>query len=900
MNFRMKPLAAIIALASASVTLPVLADGTLEGRISDQQNATVYNGAVVRIEELNREVLAGQAGRFRLPQLQAGSYTLTVTVGGKEVDRRSVTINDNRTQALDIVLGQQEEVEEVLVIGQAAQMQRALDRQRFADNTISVINADAIGQLPDTNAAEALQRVPGLSIERDQGEGRFVRVRGISPDLNAVTVNGTQLPAPEAGRRAVALDVMPSDLISALVVTKTLTPDMDANAIGGSIEVESLSALDRDGSFYTLRGEASYDQQTDQTSPAYGLSGGTTFNFDNGQRLGVAGAFSYNDRKFGSENIETGGAWDDEKKLAGVEIRDYEIERKRIGAALNFDYEIDVNNRLFLRNLYSSFKDLETRQAIAISFDDDIAEGELSDGTVSRELKDREETQEIMSTTFGGEHFMGDWTVKYALGYSKASEDNPGGLSAAAFESDFDDMSYSGTRKPRLNALAGFYDAGNYTIDKVKYEKSYTDDSQSSLRLDLTRDLFIANYPSQIKFGGKYQSREKTNDEDVYKYKDFNDETLADFSNGNVDDSLSQFGPGISPSAVYDAIATMDKADAYSEEGSRVADYTINEDVTAAYLMANMDMDELYLLAGIRYESTQEDFDGVTYRADTDEFSDYKDDNNYSHVLPNIQARYKLSEDTQVRAAWTNSVVRPTFEQMAPSLNADGNEAEAGNPQLDAMTASNLDLGIEHYSGTASALSASLFYKDIKDFIYQANIAGQPGYEDYSSVESYDNGDSASLKGIELAASQKLQMLPAPFDGLLLSANVTLSDSDARLSYNGGSRNIPLPNQSDVTGNLVIGYEKNGLMLRLATNYKSEYLLEVGSLNNSDNDIWQAAQTQLDFSAAYDITTQLKVNFAISNITDEPYYTYQGSEQYNAQYEDYGPTYRLGVSYSSF
>ena len=89
-------------------------------------------------------------------------------------------------------------------------------------------------------------------------------------------------------------------------------------------------------------------------------------------------------------------------------------------------------------------------------------------------------------------------------------------------------------------------------------------------------------------------------------------------------------------------------------------------------------------------------------------------------------------------------------------------------------------------------------------------------------------------------------------------------------------------------------------MLRLATNYKSEYLLEVGSLNNSDNDIWQAAQTQLDFSAAYDITTQLKVNFAISNITDEPYYTYQGSEQYNAQYEDYGPTYRLGVSYSSF
>ena len=899
MNFRIKPLAAVIALTSAGLAPAVLADGMLEGRISDVQNHTVYTGAVVRIEELNREVLTGQAGRFRLPQVKAGDYTLTVTVGGQEVERRSIHISDDQLQSLDIVLNNTDQpVEEVLVIGQAAQLQRGLDRQRYADNTISVINADAIGQLPDANAAEALQRVPGISIERDQGEGRFVRIRGISPDLNSVTVNGTQLPAPESGRRAVALDVMPADLISALVVTKTLTPDMDANAIGGSIEVESISALDREGVFYTLRAEGSYDEQTDQSSPAYGLSGGNTFTFTNGQRLGVAGAFSYNDRKFGSENIETGGKWDEDHKLEEFEIRDYDIERKRIGAALNFDYEIDANNRLYLRNLYSSFKDFETRQASVIEFDSAQAAGESGDATVSRELKDREETQKIISTTFGGEHFVDDWTIAYALGYSKSEENNPGGLSGAAFESDFTDMGFTNTRKPHLTAPAAYYDASSYTIDSVKYAESFTDDSQSSLRLDLTRDLFITGYPSQIKFGGKYTRREKNNDEDIYKYKDFSGESLSDFTT-SVDYSLSSYGPGISPSAIYNLIDGMDKADAMENAGedSRIADYTIDENITSAYVMTNIEMDNLLVLGGLRYEGTEHDFDGVEYVKDSDTFSDIKDDNRYSHVLPNLQTRYKLSEETQIRASWTNSVVRPTFEQMAPFVSTDGNEAEAGNTQLDAMTATNLDLGIEHYSGTAGAVSAAVFYKDIEDFIYQADIAGQPGFENFNKVKSYDNGKAASLTGIELSASQKMAMLPAPFDGLLLAANITYTDSEAELQE---GRKISLPNQSDVTGNLVFGYEKNGLSLRLAANYKSEYLMEVGKTESKAEDIYQSDQTQLDFSAAYDITGQLKVNFSIANITDEPYYTYQGSEQYNAQYEDYGPTYRLGLTFTRF
>ncbi|MBP9063870.1 MAG: TonB-dependent receptor plug domain-containing protein, partial [Aquabacterium sp.] len=140
----------------------------------------------------------------------------------------------------------------VTVTGQAAGVRNALDVQQAADNVVSAVRSDDIGQLPDRNAAEALQRLPGVSVERDQGEGRYVRIRGLGPDFNAVTFNGSLIPAPEADRRAVALDVLPASLVRSIEVSKTLTPDMDANSLGGTVNVKTLSAFDHKGRFLSL------------------------------------------------------------------------------------------------------------------------------------------------------------------------------------------------------------------------------------------------------------------------------------------------------------------------------------------------------------------------------------------------------------------------------------------------------------------------------------------------------------------------------------------------------------------------------------------------------------------------------------------------------------------------
>ncbi len=926
MKSSIKPLAICIALASASLAQ---ADGTIEGRIIDASSNTVYSNAVIRLEEANREVLTNNTGRFRMPQVAAGEYTMTVTISGREVERRTVQVSEQQVVSANVLLNESEqEVEEVLVIGQAAQLQRALERQRYADGIISAVNSDAIGELPDANAAEALQRIPGLSIERDQGEGRFVRVRGLGSDYNAVSVDGTQIPAPEAGTRSVALDVIPSNLISSLVVTKSLTPDMDANSIGGAIAIESLSALDREGTFYNADLEYSYDELTENTNPKLALTGGTTLELDKDRRLGFAAAASYESRDFGSENTETGGKWDD-GDLEEMEMRDYTINRERIGAALNVDYQHDVNNFFHLRTLFSEFTDDEQRQAMVAEFQELVEEdGEMErDGTarasgdtglgeVARELKDRKETQTIKAVTLGGEHYINDWTIEYDLGLSSAQEKEPDSMDSAVFKAELDNIGFNGSRKPILFG-SELYDTANFELDEIERVKSHTTDDLSVVNLDITRDLMVNDYPAMVKFGGKLKSRKKHMDVDVRKYE-ADDISMTDYVSGSVDYSLGHYGPKLNKGQLRSLMNSL-AADADSEQDARnegfvdsyVEDYTIDEDINAAYLMGKIEMDELQLIGGIRHEQTKQTSKGYEVNGDDEEAdvtrTHFKND--YSHTLPGLLAKYELAEDTQVRAAWTNSIVRPTFEMIRPNVAIDGNELEAGNPNLKALESNNLDLGIEYFTGNAGVISAFAFYKSIDNFAYEVEQKNASRYnvlldEEDSKVTTYENGDTATLKGLELAYSQKFEMLPAPFNGLLVAANMTFVQSEAKIAtYENDeklSRTIDLPKQSDRTGNLTVGYENESLSLRLAANYKSDYLDEVGSLENDNEDIRQSSQTQVDFNASYKVSEQLKVRFKAANLTDEPYYTYQGKEKYNAQYEDYGPTYTVGLSFSNF
>ncbi|MGE6527885.1 TonB-dependent receptor [Pseudomonas sp. NPDC077382] len=793
-------------------------------------------------------------------------------------------------------------MEHVEVIGQAVSIDEALREQRNSDSVKSVVHADGIGQLPDDNAAEALQRIPGLSVERDQGEGRFVSVRGIAPDLNSVTINGTLVPSPESGRSAVALDVLPSELVQSLSVVKTLTPDMDANSLGGTIEVESLSAFDHDGLFYSLSTEGSYDENVGKTSPKFSGAISNRFSLGDGvDNFGVAAALSWQERDFGSDNVETGGKWDfedDGARLREFEQRDYEITRERTGFGLNFDYQPDDFSSYYLRTLYSRFKDTETRNAAGVEFEDAQLAGELGDAEGWRELKSREETQTIQSYVFGGERMMGLWTLSGQVGYSEARERNPGGISSATFEGDFADVGFSSTNKPRLAVDPSFYDPASFQLDEVEWEKTDARDKEKNIRLDLAHDFDIQGYASQLKFGGKLSRRDKTNDAEIWAYDDFDDLTLADFQSGKVDYALDRFGSGISAGGLEGLIGGLDASEFFDDEESRIGDFDMSEDINAAYFMNTLDLDKWRIIAGLRYEGTEFSAKGTGLR--DGEFEAVSSDNRYDHWLPGLHARYELTPDTFVRAAWTNTVVRPTFEQLAPGFVIEDDEAAFGNPDLKPLESMNYDLGIEHYMGRAGAVSAYLFYKDIDNFIYNTDLAGTGQWTGFDEALSFENGSSAKLYGVELAYSQKLNWLPAPWNGVLLGANATFSKSDAEIEGQGSSRSIDLPNHSDSVGNLMVGWENDVFNMRLAANYKSEYLAEVAGIDDEAHDLYADDQLFVDFKAGYFITPNLQVTLEALNLTDESYFVYTGRSNYNAQYEEYGPTYKLGLTLTHF
>ena len=710
--------------------------------------------------------------------------------------------------------------------------------------------------------------------------------------------------------------MLPSELVQSLSVVKTLTPDMDANSLGGTIEVESLSAFDHKGLFYTGSAEGSYDDNTEQTSPKFSGAISDRFSLGDGtDNFGVAAALSWQQRDFGSDNVETGGDWDfeDGARLAQLEQRDYDIRRERSGLGLNFDYRPDDFSSYYLRTLYSRYKDTETRNAAGVEFADAQQPGEAGDAEGWRELKDREETQEIQSFVLGGEQLVGQWTFNGQVGYSQSSEDTPGHIGGALFEGndDFADVGFDSTRKPRLNVGDDFYDPASFSLSEVEWAEENTEDTEKNIKLDAARDYDLAGHAAQVKFGGKLSRRDKSNDTDIWTYEDlgdfgFSDEQLGmdQFSKGSVDYSLDRFGPGLSADRIEDLIGGLDRSEFFNEEESRVNDFDMSEDINAAYLMHTLDIDDLRIIAGLRYEGTEFEAKGTGIR--DGDYESIEASNDYHHWLPGLHARYQLDKDTQVRAAITHSVVRPTFGQLAPGFVIDGDEASFGNPALDPLESRNYDLGIEHYLGRAGVVSAFLFYKDIENFVYNADLAGTGEWVDFAEANTFANGDNADLWGLELAYSQKFDWLPAPWNGLLLGANATFSRSDASISgfdADSGSelsRDIDLPFQSDTVGNLMLGWENDKLSLRLSANYKSDYLYEVAGIDDKQHDLHVDDQVFVDFSAGYFLTKELQLKFEAQNLTDESYYVYTGRNAYNAQYEEYGPTYKLGLTFTHF
>ncbi len=917
---------------AVGLVAPALADALVSGRVVDNRQQLLA-GAEVSIIELQLKRTTAADGRFLFPKLPAGNYTLRVDYLGAAISTLNVQVADQPLLLADIKLSSKpaakavanskassNHLEHIEVNGQSGAMSKALNRQRNAGGIVTVASTDELGQFPDSNVSEALQRLAGLSVERDQGEGRFVRVRGLAPDYNAVTYNGTQLAAPDAGRRAVALDVIPSDLLESVEVNKTLSPDMPAGSLGGTVEIKSLSAFDRSSDFYSLTAENGYNQLVSAHSPK--VSGVYSTILDAGgetDTFGIALAGSYAKRKFGSDNVETGGSWDFEEGLEEFELRDYQISRERIGLALNLDYRPGNNSEYYLRSLYSRFTDAEARQGLTVEFADPQAAGQTGEATLIRSLKQRDEAQSINALVLGTKQLVGNWEWLLEAGTSQAEEDTPFNIAGADFAQDVDaGIGFTGQQQIKLTAPTAAYLAEGYELDEVEMGDTFTEETERNAKFDLSREIIQPHGALQIKTGFKVSQREKTADEQVWAFKGLDEEGvsklgLSDYVTSSVNYGLGLMGQAIDPAKIYALVNSLDRSDFVDDVESQINNFQVDEDLSAAYLMAQWEREQWQLIGGVRYEHEQRDARGVRYddtasANNKETFSQNQLKTSEGYWLPALIGRYNLSEQSIVRAAVSTGLVRPNFQQLAPAylLEEDDGDLEAsfGNPALKALRSINYDLGFEHYADDLGVLSGMLFYKQISNFIYEADLAGQPGYEEFAKAETFINGADATLYGLELNAVHQVADYGNWLDHLLISANLTITGSDADLDWlddgKWQQRSTPLPSQSDRTANLAVGYESDKLSIRLAANFKSAYLAEVGDITDSVYDVYADDHLQFDFSSKYKMNRGMQLYFNVVNLNDEPYYAYTGRQAYNFQYETYGRTFVLGLQITNW
>jgi len=913
-------------LAGSLLALPAIA-GVIAGNVNDAASTTGLGGAQVEIVELGRTEQTGSDGTFRFADVPAGRYTLRTTYAGANPTQTAVEVTADGTATPTIIFGR--ELEELLVVGQRAMMAGSISRQRAADGVASIVTRDAIGQFPDQNVAEASRRLTGVNVLNDQGEGRFIAVRGLDPSLNAASVNGTRLPAPEADTRSVALDVIPSELVESIEIKKTLTPDMDADTIGASIEINTTKAFDRKDPFFSATVEGSYNDMNEKVSPKFGVD----FSYPFSDRLGLAGGFSYNQRKTSTDNTEMDG-WDETDDgivfADTLEYRDYDVKRTRWGGSLSLDFKASESTSLYARGLYSKFTDLEKRGRLTFEMDEEPSSGTATtatflsdDGAISvqRDLKDRFEGQTIQSYEVGGETFADAWTFNYKVSYSKADEHEHRTQDPTAFEYEAEEpgqlgatFDYSNLYTTSYDITAGeddFLDPSNYEFDKIENTDGLSTDEEWAGKFDIARDFALSQGDLQLKAGGKARLRtKKYNYMDIVQDEFDGDYTLADVMGGQTY-NLADIEPLPDRSKVRafyqdheDQFITNDFDTEYE---SAAAFYDVDEDIYAGYAMARLDTGRMVLIGGARLEHTEDDVAAnqvLTVEeddGDTLEVTPVGFKNSYTDILPSASLRYNATDEVVLRAGVFKSVVRPGIGQIAPRFlveeSDDGErEGEFGNPDLKPYRAWNFDLSAEWYFARNAVIQIGGFYKTVDNFIVTAQ------YDDFTFNGIFAdeatipiNGDEAKIKGIEFNYQQSLTFLPGALNGLLAGFNYTYTDAEGSLP---DGRDIPLPAASKNNYNAFVGYEKGPISLRATVAYRDSYLDELG--DSAEEDRYVKSHTQWDFTAKYKINDYVRVYGELVNLNDEPYVAFQKGPQADRllQYETYSWTGKLGVKAS--
>lgn len=896
----------LLAISFLSAATFASAD-VLRGTVTDATTQRALASAEVRLVELGRTAVTTSGGDYRFADVPEGQYTVEVSYVGYLPTERPVDVPESGVQVEDFALGAVGATEEIVVRGYRAALASALQNKRMSSVIKESLTADDAGKLPDQNVAEALRRVTGVSATVDQGEGRYVTVRGVDPSYTNVTLDNQVIGSPEDTRR-VALDTIPSEVLSRVEVVKAVTPDMDGHAVGGSINVVTPSAFDDpDGSFFSATADVGYYDLNGKSPTGLAIGWGRTFGPED--RWGIVLSGSWSERQYETENLQGGDPWEEEGDFLipdELVLRDYNIERLRRGFVANLEYRPTDDVKLYFRNLLNRFEDTELQAETIWAYREGDLEnqtatsGTFTEGEGERLISERFEKQSIQTSTLGGEFVLGNWLLDTSITYGEAEQDTPFDREWSFELSETMPMTYdTSSLFFDVDAGADFHDPGLYEFNEYLRGGQVVLEEVNAIQIDLEREVSFGNNPGSIKFGAKLVDREKTSDQDMNVYDGFEDDfTLAGFTVPGKAGFYSserpyEFGPKMDFGAL-EAFFTgssggFEQSDADTIEESFGVDFTVSEEVTAGYVMSTVDLGRATVVGGVRVERTETDFsafDVIFVDGDPESPAPVTGSDSYTHWLPSLHLRMELRDDLLLRAAWTNTIGRPSYEVNVPfrifEIDEDDpgtfeGEAEAGNAELEPLESMNFDLALEWYLESGGILAAGLFYKDIDKPIFTRFTEIEDG--DFEGrffselvIETTDNAESGEILGLELNYQQQFVGLPDPWNGFGVALNYTYTDSEADVF----DRDEPVPFflQSDHIGNAALFFERSGFEARLAYTYYSTYLDALG--DDAAQDLYFDKRGQLDFKTSYQVTDHVDVFFEALNITDEPLRFFSG------------------------
>ena len=929
---------------------------TLTGTVLDAVSQEPLPGATLRLEGSSKGAISDINGLFRIEGIAEKVITLKVSVSGYLSQTIPHDFSANPTPQLRILLERDEMIlKEVEITGKAEGQIRAFIEQKKAESIKNIVSAEQIATFPDMNAAEVMQRIPGITLQRDQGEGRFVQLRGTPPELTNFNINGEQIPSPEGGVRYVGMDIIPADQIDFIEVSKVMTPDMDADGIGGSVNIKTKDAA---GVVADIRATISAGYNNLRQTPNYQVQ------YAYGQRFGKFGFHlnaSFFQNNQGSDNIEydfakgpffgsQGSGVDNYYvQFREVQLRHYDITRTRISVSPSFDFQFNKNSSIYLRAMYNSFSDKELRRRKIYELDDALSYEYYLYGGITHDVRSREKKQSLGTISFGGEHKIARVKLDYQFMVALAQEREPDRLEssfespgqAIAIRFNLDDPDYPRAEFPNASSAPNATDYDNFELNDLLLENRAVSDINYTPRINLTLPYsFSAKNSGYVKFGGKIRAKNKERNIESQQFAAYFEKplgypgegpklSLTTLNDGFREDNLLDQGYLLEfmPSAdklrdfyefypqhfIYDRTAT--KTQSFGE------DYEARERIYAGYGMVRHDYNRLMMIAGLRYERTDIDYTGSRILLDGNKFlgiDTLTDQRTHEFLLPQVQLKYTINEQFNLRSALTYTYSRPNFDDVLPYREQDREEVKFGNPELRYPRATNVDFLAERYF-RRGILSGGVFYKRIDDFVfYFKRFAHEGDPQDFGIVEITKaiNGNKAFVYGAEFQWQSKFSFLPGFFRNFGVYTNYTYTYSEAlinkRISANytdavvvfgeddlsvfttsAETEKIPLPGQAKNTANFALFYDTPKFFVRLTANYHDAFLIRLGA--DRDLDEYYDKEFRLDFTANYDLTPHLNVFLDVINLTNTPQRYYLGTPDRIKQQEFYSWWCRAGV-----